>query len=155
MMPEPSTLCRLRRGRGGAADHPGPGSPLHRGPQRRAGAVGGPGLRAGRARGHARPRRGGRRSGSRRSSSRRPSRSTSCKYLGAIYLVYLGIRRAASRRTRRRGRRGSARSLRRLFAQGIVVNVLNPKTALFFLAFLPQFVDPARGRVGIRSWASD
>jgi threonine/homoserine/homoserine lactone efflux protein len=40
---------------------------------------------------------------------------------------------------------GGERRLRRVFAQGIVVNVLNPKTALFFVAFLPQFVDPDAG----------
>ena len=38
-------------------------------------------------------------------------------------------------------------TLARVFTQGIVVNVLNPKTALFFFAFLPQFIDPTRGHV--------
>jgi threonine/homoserine/homoserine lactone efflux protein len=65
------------------------------------------------------------------------------KYAGAAYLVYLGIRRLLTREptelvTARR------QPLSALFAQGAVVNVLNPKTALFFLALLPQFVDPER-----------
>jgi len=72
------------------------------------------------------------------------------KYLGAIYLVYLGVRRLLASDARAEAGAAAPRSLRRLFAQGIVVNVLNPKTALFFLAFLPQFVDPARGRVGVQ-----
>jgi threonine/homoserine/homoserine lactone efflux protein len=42
---------------------------------------------------------------------------------------------------------GSIRSTRRLFAQGILVNALNPKSAVFFLAFLPPFVDPTQGPV--------
>jgi threonine/homoserine/homoserine lactone efflux protein len=70
------------------------------------------------------------------------------KYAGAVYLVFLGVRTllrkdadAAPAALPRE------RSLSRLFLQGVVVNVLNPKTALFFLAFLPQFVSPARGAV--------
>jgi threonine/homoserine/homoserine lactone efflux protein len=65
------------------------------------------------------------------------------KYVGAAYLVYLGIRRLL---TRDPGHLALVRDqpLSRLFTQGAVVNVLNPKTALFFLAFLPQFVDPER-----------
>jgi threonine/homoserine/homoserine lactone efflux protein len=71
------------------------------------------------------------------------------RWLGAVYLVWLGVRRllardddlaAAGSGNRRTG-------LGRIFAQGVVVNVLNPKTALFFFAFLPQFVDTARGSV--------
>src|SRR5262245_60890147 len=69
-------------------------------------------------------------------------------YLGAIYLVYLGIRKLLGRDQRANGEASAPRSLRRLFAQGVVVNVLNPKTALFFLAFLPQFVDASKGAVG-------
>jgi threonine/homoserine/homoserine lactone efflux protein len=68
------------------------------------------------------------------------------KYAGAAYLIYLGIRRLLARdEPVEAGRRRE--SLRRAFARGVVVNVLNPKTALFFLAFLPQFVDPNRGGV--------
>ncbi|MEU7913181.1 LysE family translocator [Microbispora bryophytorum] len=68
------------------------------------------------------------------------------KYLGAAYLVYLGIRKLV-RRTGAEEAEVKAASPRRVFGEGFVVNVLNPKTAMFFLAFLPQFVDPARGPV--------
>jgi len=71
------------------------------------------------------------------------------KYLGAVYLIYLGIRRLrGSDAGAEPGR--TERSLRRVFTQGIWVNVLNPKTALFFLAFLPQFVDVDRGAVALQ-----
>jgi threonine/homoserine/homoserine lactone efflux protein len=66
------------------------------------------------------------------------------KYLGAAYLIAIGIRRLAGFESDDEPHRESSRNLGRLYRQGIVVNVLNPKTALFFLAFLPQFVDPAR-----------
>jgi len=67
------------------------------------------------------------------------------KYAGAAYLVYLGVRRLLERTPVEFEHRREP--LRRAFARGVVVNVLNPKTALFFLAFLPQFVDPDRGAV--------
>jgi len=70
------------------------------------------------------------------------------KYLGAGYLVYLGIRRLRDRSTAAARTDARRRSLSRAFLDGAVVNVLNPKTALFFLAFLPQFVDVSRGGVG-------
>ncbi len=68
------------------------------------------------------------------------------KYAGAAYLVYLGIRKVLERSSPEH-RDPRPEPLRRAFVRGIVVNVLNPKTALFFLAFLPQFVDPDRGGV--------
>jgi threonine/homoserine/homoserine lactone efflux protein len=68
------------------------------------------------------------------------------KYAGAAYLVYLGVRKLLERDGRVVFERRTE-SLRRAFARGIVVNVLNPKTALFFLAFLPQFIDADRGAV--------
>jgi threonine/homoserine/homoserine lactone efflux protein len=75
------------------------------------------------------------------------------KWAGAVYLVVLGVRRL----TRGDGngehvaRALPNRSLRRLFVQGALVNVLNPKTALFFFAFLPQFIDPDAGAVALQS----
>jgi threonine/homoserine/homoserine lactone efflux protein len=68
------------------------------------------------------------------------------KFAGAAYLVYLGIRKLLERPAidETEPRRAS---LRAVFARGAIVNVLNPKTALFFLAFLPQFVDTDRGAV--------
>jgi threonine/homoserine/homoserine lactone efflux protein len=68
------------------------------------------------------------------------------KYAGAAYLIYLGVRKLLERSLVEE--HGPAReSLRRAFARGAVVNILNPKTALFFLAFLPQFIDTDRGGV--------
>jgi threonine/homoserine/homoserine lactone efflux protein len=74
---------------------------------------------------------------------------TIVKYAGAAYLVLLGVLKLLSRGEEAEvevDARGPA-SGRRLFWQGAVVNILNPKTALFFLAFLPQFVDPSVGPV--------
>jgi threonine/homoserine/homoserine lactone efflux protein len=68
------------------------------------------------------------------------------KYAGAAYLIYLGVRKFLEKSPS--GEHEPARdSMRRAFARGVVVNVLNPKTALFFLAFLPQFIDADRGGV--------
>jgi threonine/homoserine/homoserine lactone efflux protein len=70
------------------------------------------------------------------------------KYAGAGYLIYMGVRRILSRSDMPPSPSKLARrSLGRLYRDGFIVNLLNPKTALFFLAFLPQFVDPARGAV--------
>jgi threonine/homoserine/homoserine lactone efflux protein len=69
------------------------------------------------------------------------------KLAGAAYLIYLGLRTILGRRTAGRSADAPPRALRRVYVDGIVVNVLNPKTALFFMAFLPQFVDPSRGPI--------
>jgi threonine/homoserine/homoserine lactone efflux protein len=75
---------------------------------------------------------------------------TVIKYLGAAYLVYLGIRRLLARDRDHEIASLQPQSLRRIFSQGVVVAMLNPKTALFFLAFLPQFVDPSAGAVSLQ-----
>nr|WP_189180057.1 LysE family translocator [Microbispora rosea] len=66
---------------------------------------------------------------------------TALKWAGVAYLAYLGVR--ALTRQGSGGGEPRPQPLRRVFLEGVVVNVLNPKTVLFFLAFLPQFVDPA------------
>src|SRR5579863_7234777 len=67
------------------------------------------------------------------------------KYAGAAYLVYLGIRKLRERPTADEVKHVQPASLRRVYGQGVLVEVLNPKVAIFFFAFLPQFVNPARG----------
>jgi len=69
------------------------------------------------------------------------------KYLGAAYLIYLGIRKLLASDEEKENGVLKHESLSRIYWQGLAVNLLNPKTALFFFAFLPQFVDPAKGNV--------
>lgn len=69
------------------------------------------------------------------------------KYLGAAYLIYLGIRKLLVAEETTEGGQIKTESLFRIYWQGFIINLLNPKTALFFFAFLPQFVNPGRGDV--------
>jgi threonine/homoserine/homoserine lactone efflux protein len=73
------------------------------------------------------------------------------KLAGGAYLVILGIRRLRERDSPSEAGIGRSRALSSIFRQGVIVNALNPKTALFFLAFLPQFVDPQRGHVALQA----
>src|SRR5262245_35646575 len=61
------------------------------------------------------------------------------KYAGAVYLIYLGVRALMSKSRFERQSELKPARLSDIFYQGVVTNVLNPKVALFFLAFLPQF----------------
>ncbi|MGC8494091.1 MAG: LysE family translocator [Syntrophobacteraceae bacterium] len=72
---------------------------------------------------------------------------TLVKDLGAAYLIYLGLRKIFSREAVRATAENQAQRLRRIFFQGVVIQTLNPKTALFFIAFLPQFVDRSQGAI--------
>jgi threonine/homoserine/homoserine lactone efflux protein len=67
------------------------------------------------------------------------------KYVGAAYLVYLGVNTLRSARQPVEIARPQRQPLSRTFREAITVQIFNPKAALFFFAFLPQFVDPARG----------
>jgi threonine/homoserine/homoserine lactone efflux protein len=74
---------------------------------------------------------------------------TAIKYAGAAYLILLGIRKLTMRGDQVHAGPSYERN-GRLFRQGLIVNALNPKVAIFFLAFLPQFIDPARGAVAVQ-----
>jgi threonine/homoserine/homoserine lactone efflux protein len=69
------------------------------------------------------------------------------KYIGAAYLIYLGLQKLRREESWELSGEAPRVKLSRIFVQGIVVNVLNPKAALFFFAFLPQFADASRGNV--------
>jgi threonine/homoserine/homoserine lactone efflux protein len=74
-----------------------------------------------------------------------PALYDAVRYLGAAYLCYLGLRALLSPSQLDLAGRLEPKRLGTIFRQGVLTNVLNPKVALFFLALLPQFVDPARG----------
>ena len=64
------------------------------------------------------------------------------KYVGAAYLIFLGVRRLLTREAEEAEEERAPRTLRRAYTQGVVVNLTNPKTIVFIFAFIPQFVDP-------------
>lgn len=73
------------------------------------------------------------------------------KYAGAVYLIYLGLKAFLSKENFSVPRESAPRlRLGRVFVQGVASNLLNPKIALFFLAFLPQFVSPASGNAALQ-----
>jgi len=72
------------------------------------------------------------------------------RYAGAVYLVFLGVRRLLTRDSEAVVEARTPRSSRRLYTQGFVVNLLNPKTIVFIFAFIPQFVDVKAGHVGVQ-----
>ncbi|MDM8518586.1 LysE family translocator [Anaerolineales bacterium HSG6] len=72
------------------------------------------------------------------------------KYMGAAYLIYIGIQTLRKKTELNEVTEIETMSYSRIFTQGFIVNLLNPKTALFFLAFLPQFVSVERGVVAIQ-----
>ncbi len=72
------------------------------------------------------------------------------KYLGAGYLIYLGIRKIMSRNDEPKTEISEQERLSRIYTQGFVVNLFNPKTALFFFAFLPQFVNTSNENVTLQ-----
>ena len=72
------------------------------------------------------------------------------KLCGAVYLIYLGIRHLLISKSDGSKPEVNVEKLSSIFLQGITVSILNPKVALFFLSFLPQFVDPAAGSTAVQ-----
>lgn len=75
---------------------------------------------------------------------------TLIKLLGAGYLIYIGLRSLFEGRFQKHIGTASPITVRQAFRQACLAEVLNPKSAMFFLAFLPQFVDPALGRIAMQ-----
>jgi threonine/homoserine/homoserine lactone efflux protein len=76
---------------------------------------------------------------------------TALKLVGAVYLVWLGLRTLkAARRDAMTALQAASVGAGRAFREGVLVEALNPKTAAFFLAFIPQFVDPTSGNVALQ-----
>ena len=72
------------------------------------------------------------------------------RYVGAAYLVFLGVRRLLTRPPDEEAESRAPRSARDLYTQGLIVNLLNPKTIVFIFAFIPQFVDVNSGHVWLQ-----
>src|SRR4026209_2805413 len=73
------------------------------------------------------------------------------KYVGAAYLIYLGVKAFLSKQNNFTiDKKIEQKSLSKIFWQGVFTNVLNPKVALFFLAFLPQFIHPGKGNTALQ-----
>jgi threonine/homoserine/homoserine lactone efflux protein len=75
---------------------------------------------------------------------------TMVKYFGAAYLIYLGLKALFNRQPATSVKILERRELSTIFSESIIVSILNPKVALFFFAFLPQFIDPNRGSAGVQ-----
>jgi threonine/homoserine/homoserine lactone efflux protein len=82
-----------------------------------------------------------------------PQAYTVVRLVGAAYLIYLGVGLVRGSGQVEEGATIAVASDAAIFRQGVVTNILNPKVALFFLAFLPQFVDPSRGPAGLQTLA--
>ena len=72
------------------------------------------------------------------------------RYVGAAYLVFLGVRRLLTRQVEEDPDGRAPRTARDLYTQGLIVNLLNPKTIVFIFAFIPQFVDVKAGHVWVQ-----
>jgi threonine/homoserine/homoserine lactone efflux protein len=72
------------------------------------------------------------------------------RYAGAAYLIGLGVQTLLRREPPLTDVAIARADLRRVFTQGVIVNVLNPHTAAFFFAFLPQFINPSSGHVSVQ-----
>lgn len=72
------------------------------------------------------------------------------KFVGAAYLILLGVRRLLTRNAEESEEERAPRTLRRAYTQGVVVNLTNPKTIVFIFAFVPQFVDPSARHVWLQ-----